>query len=329
MLISVIIPVYNADKYLTACIDSVLAQQMADFELLLIDDGSKDSSPDICDRYAAQDTRIRVFHTPNRGVSAARNLGLENARGEYITFIDSDDWVDPDHLQQYLDSGIAEDGIAFSNMRKERSQDDTQHSAYPLPDCRAEGGHAQCMPILARVQRARSIGWCCNKLFSRATIERHKLRFDPAYNYAEDEIFTIQYCAHITHIVCNSHPTYHYRFVEGSLINRNNAPLKIMHTRQYIDSEYERLGYDDEVIYLSARTRFSRLKRELRHAKWSSEIANQLAQGLLDNWRFYRKYARAAYRKNFYDTKVFYLGWLICGLNSPAWIKLSAKGLRL
>ena len=96
--ISIIIPVYNAENYLRRCIDSVLSQSFTDFELILVDDGSKDKSPQICDEYASQDTRVRVIHKANGGVSAARNDGLDIAKGEYITFIDSDDWVERDYL---------------------------------------------------------------------------------------------------------------------------------------------------------------------------------------------------------------------------------------
>lgn len=85
--ISVIVPVYNAEKYLHRCIDSILAQTFADFELLLIDDGSTDKSGEICDEYADKDARIRVFHKANGGVSSARNVGLDNALGEYICFV--------------------------------------------------------------------------------------------------------------------------------------------------------------------------------------------------------------------------------------------------
>lgn len=91
--ISIIVPVYNTAKYLERCVDSIVAQTYADWELLLVDDGSTDRSGDICDRYAASDPRIQVFHKPNGGVSSARNLGLDHAKGEWITFVDSDDKV--------------------------------------------------------------------------------------------------------------------------------------------------------------------------------------------------------------------------------------------
>ena len=97
-LISIIVPVYNTEKYLHRCIDSILIQTFTDFELLLIDDGSKDRSGEICDEYAKNDSRVRVFHKENGGVSSARNLGLDNAKGEWISFVDADDYLNDDSL---------------------------------------------------------------------------------------------------------------------------------------------------------------------------------------------------------------------------------------
>lgn len=100
--VSVIVPVYNVEKLLQRCIDSILAQTFTDFELLLIDDGSKDKSGEICDEYAAKDSRIRVFHKQNGGVSTARNIGIDKAQGEWIYFVDSDDIVLPSALGTFV-----------------------------------------------------------------------------------------------------------------------------------------------------------------------------------------------------------------------------------
>lgn len=97
-MISVIIPVYNTEKYIRRCLDSLLSQNQKDFELILVDDGSTDQSGTICDEYASRDSRIKVFHKKNGGVSSARNIGLEKARGEWIAFVDADDYVDEDYL---------------------------------------------------------------------------------------------------------------------------------------------------------------------------------------------------------------------------------------
>ena len=101
-MISVIVPVYNVEPYLRKCLDSIVNQTYRDLEILVIDDGSTDWCGKICDEYAGKDGRIRVFHTENRGLSCARNLGLDNARGEWIGFVDSDDWIETDMYEVLL-----------------------------------------------------------------------------------------------------------------------------------------------------------------------------------------------------------------------------------
>jgi len=115
-MISVIVPVYNVAPYLPRCIDSILAQSFGDFELLLIDDGSTDASGAICDEYARKDKRIKVFHKENGGLSDARNYGMERARGDYIGFIDSDDYVGTDYLKILFEM-MQGDNIAIAQIR--------------------------------------------------------------------------------------------------------------------------------------------------------------------------------------------------------------------
>ena len=119
MKISVIVPVYNTAQFLPRCIESILSQSFTDFELLLIDDGSTDGSGKICDAYAEKDNRIRVFHKENGGVSSARNLGLDNARGEWVTFVDSDDYVSPVILEKCLESVNGYDMVVFNYQNVE------------------------------------------------------------------------------------------------------------------------------------------------------------------------------------------------------------------
>lgn len=104
--VSVIVPVFNAERYLQRCVDSILAQNFTVFELILIDDGSKDKSGKICDEYALKDPRVKVFHNQWGGVSRARNTGLDNAQGEWVTFIDSDDYISPDFLSSMLNENV-------------------------------------------------------------------------------------------------------------------------------------------------------------------------------------------------------------------------------
>lgn len=102
--ISVIVPVYKVEPYLHQCVDSILGQRYRDFELILVDDGSPDGCPAICDEYARLDSRVRVIHKENGGLSSARNAGLDAATGKYVAFVDSDDWIDPDMLQIMMES---------------------------------------------------------------------------------------------------------------------------------------------------------------------------------------------------------------------------------
>ena len=96
--VSIIVPLFNAEKFAKRCIESVLMQTFKNYELILIDDGSKDKTGEICDKYAEKDTRIKVIHKNNGGVSSARNTGLDMAKGEWITFLDADDWIEPNFL---------------------------------------------------------------------------------------------------------------------------------------------------------------------------------------------------------------------------------------
>lgn len=100
---SIIVPVYDVEQYLENCINSVLNQSFRHFQLILVDDGSKDSSGEICDRFAQKDSRVKVIHKPNAGVSAARNTGIDIATGQFICFIDSDDWIESEYLQKIVD----------------------------------------------------------------------------------------------------------------------------------------------------------------------------------------------------------------------------------
>ena len=113
-VISIIVPIYNAGKTLHRCIDSILSQTYTSWELLLVDDGSTDSSGVICDEYAAQDARVRVFHKENGGVSSARNVGLDHARGEWITFVDSDDYIEENFLRSF--EGNLDADLVVGNM---------------------------------------------------------------------------------------------------------------------------------------------------------------------------------------------------------------------
>ena len=190
--ISVIVPVYNAEKYLCRCIDSILSQTFTDFELLLINDGSKDGSDAICDEYAAKDNRVRVFHKENGGVSSARNLGLDNAKGEWITFVDSDDFIPSDSLKS-LSNNNSEDLIIgefqYSNGENLFGLRWNDNSVE-----RNDFSEFLSLNIDTSFFRA---PWC--KLFKNKIITECDLRFDVSLMLGEDTIFVNTYL-----LYCNS-----------------------------------------------------------------------------------------------------------------------------
>lgn len=119
--LSIIVPVYNSEKFLDRCVESLLSQNISDIEVLLIDDGSTDNSLAVCNKFAMQDKRIKVFSQQNSGQSKARNVGLENASGKYITFTDSDDWIDPDYYEKLMEAAERNDAdIACGSIIRER-----------------------------------------------------------------------------------------------------------------------------------------------------------------------------------------------------------------
>ena len=102
--VSIIVPVYNIENYIRVCVESILAQTYESFELILVDDGSKDNSGILCDEYAAIDSRVKVIHKENGGVSSARNTGLQQAKGKWIMYVDGDDWIEPDMIESLIET---------------------------------------------------------------------------------------------------------------------------------------------------------------------------------------------------------------------------------
>lgn len=217
-LVSVILPVYNVEKYIREALDSVINQTYKNLEIILVDDGSPDSSGDICDEYAAKDDRIRVIHKENGGVSSARNAGIEAARGDWIYFIDPDDWIEPDTLEAAV-------GMA------------------------AENGCDMCMFDFEMVYRERSV--CCISFKGKGTVFKYltdervflpyactmgavwryvtraecvkKLRFDENFSMREDELFTWELYGKIKSLCYVNSVFYHYRCIFSSASNSLTA----------------------------------------------------------------------------------------------------------
>lgn len=216
-LISVIIPVYNVEKYLTQCIDSVLKQTYTNFELILVDDGSKDSSKAICDEYARIDSRIKVLSKQNGGASSARNAGLEVATGKYIYFFDSDDWIAEDALEKLLricDDNNAE--LIFFDayaIEEETGKISTSHYSHKK-SYQSNSGYKLMMELIDN-KEFHVAPWLL--FLKKDFLSRAEIRFEEGIIY-EDMIFTYQLFCEAKKIVYLPEYLYYRRYREGSVM---------------------------------------------------------------------------------------------------------------
>ena len=222
--LSVIVPVYNTEKYLRECVDSILAQTFEDFELILVNDGSTDGSGAICDEYAAKDARIQVIHQQNGGITVARKSGVRVAQGEYVTFVDSDDWIEREMYATMLECGKeAAPDVVICGMLMETSKgivprkeiikagfydkNRMQKELYPI----MLFDFAHCMPAIAPS--------LCNKLFRRQLLECVIIPVNDTITYGEDALCTYA-CLLDAESICVVEKTlYHYRNHAESVSN--------------------------------------------------------------------------------------------------------------
>ena len=210
-LVSIIVPVYNVERYLPMCIESIIGQTVSDFELILINDGSTDSSQKICNEYASKDKRIVVFNQKNKGVSTARNTGLECARGEWITFVDSDDWVEPEYLERFcLDQDEAD--LIVQGLEYYDNRTGEFFKQIRVENCIIEG--VDTKQKIADNNLLGS-GYPVAKAFRRSLIEKD-VRFNPHISYHEDHIFVLETMVKANKIRLSNSVAYKYRYFHST-----------------------------------------------------------------------------------------------------------------
>lgn len=210
-MISIIIPVYNTEKYLRRCLDSIVKQTYKDFECILVDDGSTDSSGKICDEYVVKDERFKVFHNENHGVGFARNYGLEKVNGEYISFVDSDDWLAPNFYETLIPE-IAKNELVY--VSDTFYYPDGTIVTHQLPQRQSSNREEVEKMILYLKKNAVGypfFGYTWNKMFRSDIIKQHNIRFIENLTYCEDEVFTDAYCRYISSLSFVPKPLYNYR----------------------------------------------------------------------------------------------------------------------
>lgn len=218
-MISIIIPVYNSEKYLDKCIDGILTQSFSDFELLLVDDGSTDRSGNLCDEYAAKDKRIRVIHKENGGPSAARNTGSLASSGEYITFVDSDDYIDDDYLEILYNSLISNAADISTILITEIEEDEVPVKHTGDYDTIVLNGHEAILNLLYQKDLDT---YTYGMLFKRQIILDNPF---PVGRYHEDDFTTFKYFEDAEKIVVNKCIKYYYVQHASSIMHSGSSKI--------------------------------------------------------------------------------------------------------
>jgi glycosyltransferase involved in cell wall biosynthesis len=235
--ISIIIPVYNVEKYIQECIDSVLSQTFTDFECIIINDGSTDNSGNICDEYAEKDKRIKIIHKKNGGVSSARNAGLDIAKGEWIVFVDGDDWVDEKYLEFLYGNAVTcnvdvsicgvnvfEDGLIYHSDKSVSSVTLTPKEA---------------ILIMFDIKASFS-GFSVNKLFKKQLLDKNSLKYDESVSYMEDVRFFYELFKMAGKIYYSSQPYYFYRQINTSVTRQAGFTTAVDTAIAVLDDLYAR-----------------------------------------------------------------------------------------
>lgn len=231
-LISVIVPVYNVEKYLHRCVDSILNQTYENLEILLVDDGSTDGSGAICDEYAQRDSRVRVIHKENGGLSSARNAGIDAAKGEYLAFVDSDDWIEPE-TYAYLLGLIHKYGVKLSCTGRYDVEEATGERNVGL--CPEQEEKISAQELVGRIFLWDNVdSTACDKLCHRSLFENHRY---PLGMVCEDLPVTYRVILETDYTAVGNRPMYNYYHRKGS-ITQAQVSEKTFHFTQHTAEIY-------------------------------------------------------------------------------------------
>ena len=268
--VSVIVPVYNVEKYIRQCLDSLVGQTLKDIEIILVNDGSSDKCPEICDEYASKDNRIKVIHRENGGICVARNTGLDKACGRYIVFVDSDDYCYPDYceiLVKYAELYDADFvvGQKFNGRRVKQKEATGAVELLTQHDCFSNILELETYPH--------------SKLYARRIIQENKLRFDEDIFHAEDALFNITYLQFVQKAVYIYKQLYYYRATVQSV--QRDSYLRKLISRTVVNTMIHDIyrEYAPDSIYfanLRIATNYADIAMVYLHAGQTTEMRANL-----------------------------------------------------
>lgn len=314
--ISVIVPIYNVCTYLGRCINSVLSQTFTDFEIILVDDGSPDNCGRINDTYAKIDSRIKVIHKANGGLSDARNMGLEIADGKYVYFIDPDDYIDKnlfEYANPYLNKGCQL--FSFSFIFEYDDKPSTPFEYFVPQSYYVFNSEEERLDFITEIFMRFGIGFgCCMKIFDRELIENNRIRFiDTKRVCAEDICFDLFFLVHCNKIYASDKHFYHYYQRKSSIMSENRKHLNIRRFNELAKEvynyyfEFSKSDYfcdNFPLIYLSI---FDHLESNYRQNvdNISAKELKRMIYSEIEDISFFRKNLRGVnkYKKYIYKDK--------------------------
>ena len=279
--ISVIVPIYRVEKYLPACIDSILNQTFTDFELILVDDGSPDRCPEICDETAKRDARVRVIHQANQGLSAARNAGIEAARGAWLSFVDSDDYIAPQFYEKLYQTAQRTDAdcVMCSVQNVDESGKSIDSALMRVADEVKTG-----QEVLRKIGRDDVTPYLTawNKLYRRKLF--NTLRY-PAGRQNEDVFVFAELFCQVQRAVCVAEPLYFYRKRIGSIMNSVVTLRNLDEMWAYVNC-FEHLQQDDEESILKETEKrvFAKLTGVYYRVTEEDRYSNKMKQAKKAQW---------------------------------------------
>lgn len=276
--LSCIVPVYNVEQYLDACVESLLKVSSICMEIILVDDGSIDSSPSMVDRYATESANIKVIHQANGGLSAARNRGLKDASGEYIAFVDSDDWINPEQLIALYRKAILDKADLILGNVLYVVPDEREYSPFlPLPESVSDIVLSGETCFVEFIRNGKFVPMATSYLYRREWLVQNNLRFEPVVH--EDELWSVQTLCLAERVVCTDWAFYYYRQRPGSIMNtldtgkRINSLLYIANRILCFAARFDMVEKQQvwSMLYVKA-TQLYKLAFELLHKKRDSRF---------------------------------------------------------
>lgn len=239
MLISIIIPIYNVEKYIKQCVDSIINQTYKNIEIILVDDGSPDNCPEICDEYAKSDNRIKVIHKKNGGQSDARNAGLEKVTGDYVMFVDGDDWIDKDTCEKCIISAKNDADLVMFSYRKENGQKSynkfifSEDIIFNKDDFHNKVHRRMAGPLEEELKTPENFLSLCTvwgKLYKKEIIGNNKFIDIKKIGSYEDGLFNLYIMKNVNKAIFLNKYFYHYRLNDNSIIQTYKPDLFNQHT---------------------------------------------------------------------------------------------------